>query len=126
MSFKKDFEEEMGETLEEMPQLNEINYNCTKCSSPIEIISLNEKECSIEFKCINNNHELKMAIKDYINKMKSFNDKNINNDICDTHNKKFECYCTDCNKHLCKECLITRDHIDHSKYNIIEYQPNKK
>ena len=101
MSFKKDFEEEMGETLEEMPQLNEINYNCTKCSSPIEIISLNEKECSIEFKCINNNHKIKMAIKDYINKMKSFNDKNINNDICDIHNKKFECYCTDCNKHLC-------------------------
>ena len=126
MSFKKDFEEEMGETLEEMPQLNEINYNCTKCSSPIEILSLNEKECSIEFKCINNNHELKMAIKDYINKMKSFNDKNINNDICDIHNKKFECYCTDCNKHLCKECLMTREHIDHSKYNIIEYQPNKK
>ena len=61
--------------------------------------------------------------------MKDFNDKNINNDICiiEGHNKnKYGCYCFDCNKHLCKECLKSRDHIGHNKTNIIEIQPNKK
>ena len=32
-------------------------------------------------------------------------------------------FCFDCNKHLCRECLKTRDHIYHNKNNIIEIQP---
>ena len=32
----------------------------------------------------------------------------------------------DCNKHLYKECLKTRDHINHHKNNIIEIKPSKK
>ena len=120
---KKNLYEE-GETKEEMIQLNEMYYNCTECSSAIEIKALNEKE--IEFKCINNNHFLKLTIKEYINKMKKYNNKNINNDICNEHNNKYECYCLDCNKHLCKECLKLRNHISHNKNIIIEIQPNKK
>ena len=126
MSQIKNYKEEIGETSGEMIQLNELNYNCTECSSPIEIISINEKECSIEFKCINNKHKLKMSIKDYIDKMKSFNNKKINDDICEIHNKKYECYCINCNKHLCNKCLITREHIGHNKYIIIENKPNIK
>jgi len=92
--------ESTGETI----QLNEIYYNCSECSSSIELLSINEKECSIEFKCIKNNHKFQIPIKEYIDKMKKFNNKNINNDICNNknHNKKYECYCLDCNKHLCK------------------------
>ena len=110
MSKKNDYIMETSESSEQL-QLNEIYYNCTKCSSSIEILSINEIECIIEFKCINNNHKEKMPIKEYIDKMKDFNDKNINDDICiiEDHKKnKYECYCFDCNKHLCKECLKSR------------------
>ena len=60
--------------------------------------------------------------------MKKFNNKNINDDICiaDNHNKKYEYFCLDCNKHLCIECIKTRDHINHEKKIIIEIQPNEK
>ena len=58
--------------------------------------------------------------------MKNFNKQDINNDICKIHNLKYECYCIDCNIHLCKECLKLRNHINHIKNNIIEIQPNKK
>ena len=107
-------------------QLNEIYYNCTECSSSIEILSINENESNIEFKCIKNNHQRKMSIKDYIDKMKDYNDNEINNDNCHLHNNKYESYCLDCNIHLCKKCLQSRDHVNHTKNNIIEIQPNKK
>ena len=116
------------ETLEDSMKLNEIYYNCTECSSPIEIIYINEKINIIEFKCINNNHIKKLPIKEYIEEMKKFNNKNINVDMCieDNHNNKYEFFCIDCNKHLCKECLKTRNHISHNKTNIVEIQPNQK
>ena len=117
-----------GDTPEPLNQvtLNEIYYNCTECKSCIEIISIDEKECCIEFKCINNNHQKKMQIKEYIDKMHQYNDKNINNDVCESHNKNYESYCLDCNCHLCKECLKLRNHINHTKNSIIEIQPNEK
>ena len=125
---ENDYIMETAESSEKF-QLKEIYYNCTECSSSIEIISINEEESTIEFKCTNNNHKGKISIKVYLEKMKVFNDRNINNDICliEGHNKnKYECYCFDCNKHLCKECLKSRNHIGHNKTNIIEIQPNQK
>ena len=121
---KFNFEEE-GESFGSMLKLNEIYYNCTECPSPIEILSINENESTIEFKCINSNHKIKMPIKEYINTMKEFNNKNINDNICNIHRKKYECYCSDCKKHLCKECLKSKEHISHNKYNLIEFQPNE-
>ena len=41
---------------------DEIYYNCTECPSSIEILSIDENECIIEFQCINNNHKKKMLI----------------------------------------------------------------
>ena len=109
-------------------KINEIYYNCTECSSIIEIISINEKENIIEFRCVNNNHRKKLPIKEYINKMKKYNDKYSNNDICinNNHNNKYEYFCFDCNEHLCKECLKSRNHINHKQNLIIEIQPSKK
>ena len=123
MSMENDYIMETNE-----PELiqEELLYNCTECSSAIEILSINEDECTIEFQCINNKHKKKMPIKEYLNKMKNYNDSNINNDICNIHNLKYECYCLDCNIHLCKECLKLRNHFNHFKNNIIEAQPNKK
>ena len=108
-------------------KLNEINYNCSECSSPIEILSIDAKNGNIEFNCVKNNHKRRMPIKEYLDKMKKYkkyNDQNINNDKC-IHNNKYECFCSECKKHLCKECLKSRDHINHQKVNIIEIQPNK-
>ena len=115
---------ETEETSNEI-QLNEMLYNCCECSSPIEILSIDEISYTIEFYCRNNTHQINMYISDYIDEMKKYNNKNLNNDICDIHNNKYDCFCFDCNKHLCKECLKSRDHINHKKNNIIELQPNK-
>ena len=128
MSKQKNFIFEQGETECETMKLKEMYYNCTECSSPIEILYINEKTNIIEFKCSINKHIKKLSIKEYMEKMKNFNNKNINDEVCivDNHNKKYEFYCLDCNKHLCKECIKTRDHINHSKKIIIEIQPNEK
>ena len=128
MSKKNNFILEEDETVGETIKFNEIYYNCTECSSPIEILYINEKVNIIEFKCTINNHIKKLSIKDYIKEMKKFNNKNINEDTCfeDNHNKKYEFFCLDCNKHLCKECLKTRNHIDHNKKIIIEILPSER
>ena len=117
---------EEGDTKESPLNIKEMYYNCTECSSQIELININEKQ--IEFKCTKNNHIKKVLIKEYLEKMKKFNNKKINDDLCteDNHNKKYEFFCLDCNKHLCKECLKTRNHISHNKNIIIEMQPSQK
>ena len=112
-------------------ELNDnIYYNCTECSSLIEIISINEQSNMIEFKCLseNNNHERKkMSLTEYLNKKNKFYQKKINDDNCEVHkHNKYVAYCFDCNLHLCKECLKTRKHINHNKNNIIEIQPTKE
>ena len=80
MAQQNDQIQETCESLGEINKLNEMKYNCSKCSSPIEILSIDEKEFTIHFKCINNNHKLDIPIKEYINKMKQFNNINSNND----------------------------------------------
>ena len=108
-----DYIMETSDTSEQ--SINEIYYNCTECSSPIEILSIDENECTIEFQCINNNHKKKMLINEYLSEMKKFNNNEINIDICITHNLKYECYCLDCNVHLCKECLQLRYYRNNAK-----------
>ena len=127
MSEKNDYVPETIDPYEQL-QLKEIYYNCSECKSPIEILTLNEVESTIEFKCINNNHKIKMPIGEYIDKMKKYNDKNINCDVCsnkDHGHNNYEYYCLDCNQHLCKECLSFRTHKDHNKKIILEVKPNK-
>ena len=121
MSKKNEYFQETKEESKEI--LNELFYNCDECSSPIEILSI--KNNILEFKCVNN-HNKNILIEEYINKMKENYNNDANNDICINHNKKYECYCKDCNMHLCKECLKLRNHFNHSKNYIIEVQPNKK
>ena len=71
------FFEEGGDTIES-PLIKEMYYNCTKCSSPVELLYINERQNLIEFKCTKNNHIKKIPIKEYLEKMKKFNDKKIN------------------------------------------------
>ena len=104
-------------------KLNNLYYNCTECSSTIEILSLNEQE--IEFKC-NNKHHVKTPISDYINKMKKYNTLKLNYNICNMHNKEYSSYCFDCNIHLCKDCIKSREHSYHYKIYLFEIIPTNK
>ena len=110
-------------------EISDIYYNCIDCSSFIEILSINEENNIIEFKCLNKekNHEKKIiSIKEYLSKMENYRQKNIG-DRCKEHkNKKYVSYCCDCNIHLCEDCLKTRFHINHNKNNIIEIKPIKE
>jgi len=106
----------------------DISYNCTECSSLIEIISLLQDNNFIKFKCLNkdNSHEQSLSIKDYLIKMKSHHNKQLNDDKCKVHtnnNEGYICYCFNCKSHLCRECLKSRTHLKHNKNNIIEIQP---
>ena len=111
---------------------NNDYYNCSECSSLIEILSINEENNTIEFNCLNKNknHSKRiMPIDEYLDSMNKFNNNNINlnKDYCEIHkNNKYICYCFNCQKHLCNECLKTRDHIEHFKNYIIEIQPIKE
>ena len=66
-----------------------------------------------------------MPLKEYLEKMKKYNKRKLNCEECEIHSKnnKFVSYCFNCNRHLCKECLKTRNHINHIKNNIIEIRP---
>ena len=100
----------MSNDLDDAPiyqHIDNIYYNCAECSSMIEIIEINKE--IIKFKCINNKHENIMGIKEYLEQMKKYNNKKINNDKCDKHNNNnnnnYCSYCFTCNFHLCNECL---------------------
>ena len=106
-----------------------ISYNCTECSSSIEILSINGKKGTIQFRCLNKkSHGIKiMPIKEYFEKMLEHKTNNFNEDKCTIHssskNNTYITYCFDCNRNLCKQCLKSRIHINHNKNNIIEIQP---
>ena len=102
---------------------SKIYYNCPECYSLIDIISINENNNTIEFKCTQNHKEI-ISIKEFLTNMDEIRNTKINKDICDIHEEKFINFCFNCNKHLCKECLKTRKHLHHDKNSIIEIQPN--
>ena len=116
------------------PQLenNNILYNCTECSSLIEVLLISEDKNIIKFKCLNKdcNVEKTMSMNEYFEKMEKYKQRSINEDTCRKHisskNNKFVSFCFDCNCHLCEECLKTREHICHNKNNIIEIKPIKE
>ena len=125
---------EAGET-EEL--LNNNFTICPDCGSSIEILSINENNSSIEFKCLNekNKHADKtnftIAIKEYLENIKKLNENKIDElkDRChiENHNlSNYVSYCLDCRCHLCEECLKTREHINHRKSNMIEIQPREE
>ena len=111
--------------MNEAPTLesNKIYYNCSECSSTIEIVSINKN--NIEFKC-NNKHYKKINIKEYLEKMKNYNNIEINSGECKIHKEDYLVYCFECNEHLCKECLKLGEHSYHYKINIIEILPKSE
>ena len=108
--------------------LYNIGYNCSECSSPIEILSINEEENELSFRCIkNNSHCKKIKVGEYLATMKKYIDKSNINEICKNHNNKENIsYCFDCKCHLCKECLKSKSHKNHNKLYLIESQPDEE
>jgi len=109
---------------------NDIGYNCSECSSLIEILSINEDNNTIKFNCVNN-HRNKIKIKEYLEKMEKYKDKKNMNENCEIHTKKkdytkFMNFCFNCKLHLCKECLKSKIHKKHNKKYIFELQPNEE
>ena len=58
-------------------KLNNYLYNCTECSSNIEILSLDEH--NIKFICHNkdNKHNVNIKIEEYLDKIKQYNMINV-------------------------------------------------
>ena len=52
MSNQNNFFFEEGETIEGPLNIKEMYYNCIECSSPVELLYINERQNLIEFKCI--------------------------------------------------------------------------
>ena len=120
---------DVSSTSESLEENKNTMYNCTECSSLIELLSINEDKNIIEFKCINKECGVKktMPINKYFEKMKKHNQKYVNEDTCRKHSSnKYLSYCFNCNCHLCEECLETREHVGHNKNNIIEIKPRKE
>ena len=110
--------------------INEYFLICPDCSSSIEILSINEVNNIIEFRCIKNNKNYIMTIKEYLQKIeyipKNKDDIKDKCNIISHKNNDFVCYCFDCNRNLCNDCLKKRIHINHKKSNIIEIKPIKE
>ena len=116
-------------TPESLIKNKDTMFNCTECSSLIELLSISEDKNIIEFKCINKECDVKktMPIKEYFEKMKKHNQSFANEDTCTKHSSnKYWSYCFDCNCHLCEECLKSREHADHNKNYIIEIKPREE
>ena len=103
-----------------------IGYNCSECSSLIEILSINED--NLEFKCTNNNnnHNNKLKIRNYLEKIKKNIDNKNLNDLCEKHNNQYNFYCLDCKYHICEKCISSKIHKAHNKRYLKEEQPNEE
>ena len=95
---------------------NKVCYNCSECPTLIEIVSIDES--NIEFKC-KNNHQIKISIREYLEQMKRYNDKRLNDKNCQEHKEEYSVFCFDCNEHLCNKCLKSGKHSYHYKIILI-------
>ena len=103
-------------------EMGPLKYICPTCYSDIEIISINDKLDEIELRCFNqdNPHRMKISIKDYLNKINLYQSNESVSNKCSNHNNcDYEYYCLNCDKHLCKVCLESREHLYHIKFNIM-------
>ena len=70
-----------------MSKNRDLIYCCTECPSSIEILSINDNNNFIEFKCLNqnNNHKSQMrktiSIEAYLEKIEKYTQKKINKSI---------------------------------------------
>ena len=122
----------IGDSEEEYNLFKNDSYSCTQCSSQIEIISLNETEGKITFRCLSNNENnhgiITLSIKDYLDQMEKNTYASSKCSICNlkqnssNENKIFK-YCINCKKVLCYNCIGKHDrnnNKDYKNHNIIK------
>ena len=112
--------------IQQEQKIENIGYNCSECSSLIEILSIDEDENCLSYKCTDGHDMDKIRIKDYLDKMKKYLDNKNLKDICEKHNKEYICYCFDCKNHLCNDCIQTKIHKKHNKEYISKIKPDEE
>ena len=92
------------------------NYLCFKCQEKA-FIQLNQKNFSIDMKCVNGHNIKNISIKDFI--LKNELNKNMICQECKNQNLKPEelYYCL-CNKNICQKCKNGKVHKNHSQMNL--------
>ena len=106
-----------------------IYYNCNECYPLIEIISINGKNNTVKFRCLNKNDIKIISIKEFLEKMEKNKEEKIINRKCESHDviNEYIFYCLDCKFSLCQECLKTKILLNHMNNNgIIDVQPNEE
>ena len=102
------------------------NNKCSLCKTEKSIDNL--KYCSnckviICNDCINNHIEQNKDVCDN-EFLINLNERGIK---CDSHpNKTITCFCEKCQRHLCLECLKSREHRGHLRFNILEMEPSEE
>ena len=99
------------------------SYTCSYCSIQPEILSINDKDNTITFKCLNNNENHKtqtIPINEYINKMKNNTYLFSKCSICEQKQNEYNdtpifSYCIKCDKIICFNCI--NEHIKNNEEN---------
>ena len=106
---------------------NEKSYKliiCPKCCSTPEILFKTTKSINILCNCSYiENDRMEDIINNYIIKNKNIKIK-IGDYSCKIHfNKKYEYFCKDCNKNICRDCKVIDDkHSTHELLPFLEYE----
>ena len=103
------------------------SYCCPFCTKLPEILSYNEGNGNIKFKC-KNHGENSIDIQEYLENMKKYvstSELNTKNK-CSKHKNDYVYYCLTCQENLCSNCLkeFEKDHENHIQYKIDNLRPN--
>ena len=104
------------------------SYCCPYCTNLPEILSYNEGNGMIKFRCKKHGEE-SMDMQEYLDNMQKFqstSELNTKNKCSKHKNQSFSTYCFTCQENLCPECVkeFEKNHENHIKYNIESLRPN--
>ena len=100
-------------------------YTCTSCPCSVEILSINDKENTLTFKCLNpieeKNHNIQtIQISEYINLIKKYTYLYSECSICKKLQNQSKdipifSYCIKCDKVICNDCI--NEHLQSNEKN---------
>ena len=105
------------------------SYCCPYCTNLPEILSYNEGNGMIKFKC-KKHGEKSLDIQEYLDNMQKYvsvSELNSKNKCSQHKNDPYIYYCFTCEENLCQKCIkeFEKQHENHIKYNIESLRPNK-
>ena len=104
------------------------SYCCPYCTNLPEILSYNEGNGTIKFKC-KKHGEKSLDIQEYLDNMQKYVSVSelTSKNKCSKHkNEQYIIYCFTCGESLCQKCIkeFDKQHEKHIKYNIESLRPN--